>query len=160
MTISKGYWTGMATGMKWRFLALVVYLAVALVVLTQNPILGTVLLLLPIIWSVFLLWLGGEAGLAFGPFSGRKDTVLGYTARYLWGASAIARVVLSLIGAGVIVGGLGWISTENMRAEAAKPTMTERASTLAETATEATKGTASGWIETAKGWFTSEGATE
>ncbi len=160
MSESKGYWSGMSSGMKGRLIVLAVYLAIAVAVLAQNPILGTVLLMLPILWSVLLLWLGGEAGLAFGPFSGRKDTVLGYTARYLWRTSAIARVVLSVVGAVVIVGALGWISTENMRAEAAKPTLTERASSVAETATEATKETASGWIETAKGWLTADEETE
>ncbi len=160
MSESKSYWSGMPTGMRWRLLILVAYLAVAIAVFAQNPILGTVLLMLPILWSVLLLWIGGEAGLAFGPFSGRKDTVLGYTVRYVWRTSPLARITLSVIGAIVIVGGLGWISTENLRAEAAKPTLTERASTMAETATEATKDTASGWIETAKGWFTADDETE
>lgn len=160
MSTPNGYWSGMPTGMKGRLIVLVVYLGIAIAVLAQNPILGTVLLMLPILWSVLLLWIGGEAGLAFGPFSGRKNTVLGYTSRYLWRTSSLVRIALSVVGAIIIVGGLTWISTENMREAAAKPTLTERASSAAETATEATKDTASGWIATAKGWFTADEATE
>lgn len=156
MSDHQGYWSGMPAKTKARLTILVVYLVVALVVFSQNPILGTLLLVLPILATVFMLWLSGETGHGFGPFSDRKDSVLGYTMRYLWNRSAFTRSVLAVGGFIAVVGGLGWLSTEDMRAEAAKPTLTERAASVAESATEATKETASGWFDTAKGWFTSE----
>ncbi len=69
------------------------------------------------------------------------------------------------LGSGLVLFGLGWISTEDIRALAGKPpTITERVTDAAGSAVaatreksgeiaEATKETTGGWISTAKGWF-------
>ncbi len=156
MSQTQGYWSGMTGGMKVRLIAFLIYLAISLVVLAQSPILGIVLLVLPVIWAVFMLWFSAETYTDVGPLSLRKSSVLGYTLRYLWRSSVIARVVMSVAGAAAVIGGLGYISTEKLREAAAKPTLTERAVAMTESATEATKVTTSGWVQTAKGWFTSD----
>ena len=69
------------------------------------------------------------------------------------------------------LGGLGWLGTEDLREEAAEPTLTERisesASGMAEGAAakagavaDATKETTTGWFATAKGWFIGDPAPE
>lgn len=160
MSERQSYWSGMSPRMKARLVVLSCYLLFSLGVFSQTPILGVVLLVVPILWMILALWISGETGLAFGPFSGSKDTLLGYSLRYLWEASVLSRVALAILGLVLVVGGLGWISTENMRAEIAKPTLTERATGIVGAAKDATSETTSGWIASAKGWFGSKESEE
>ena len=151
-----GFWKGMSARIRVRLFLGLLYVAVAAASLAQQPILGIVLLMLPILWTVLVIWLGSESGYGFGPHAIKRETAFSHTVRYLWGASAFSRVLTGMLIALVTVGGLGWLSTENMRAKANEATFTERVVTTTETATEATKDTAKGWFSTAKGWFTSE----
>lgn len=156
MNASKGKLLRMPHGMKLRVFIWLAYLSVALFVLLKSPIFGIVLLVLPILWQVVLLWVKGEAGLTFGPFRQQNSTVFGYAARQLWMASRPIQVGLSLVCVVVVLGGLTWISTENMRAYAAKPTLSEQAAALAETTGDATVEKTKSWLATAKGWFVSD----
>ncbi len=151
-----GFWSGMPAGIKVRFVIGLVFLAVALVVLSQAPLAGIALLMLPILWTVFVIWLGIESGVGFGPFSQKRETAFSYTLRYVWHASRLARTIFATLVAVIVVGGLGWISTEGLRVEAAKPTLTERVTQTADAATESTRKSVGGWVAKAKGWFTSE----
>jgi hypothetical protein len=63
------------------------------------------------------------------------------------------RVVSGLAAVAIVVFGLGWVSTENLRTEAAKPTLTERVTTATGNAVDATKEKTGGWVDGVKGWF-------
>lgn len=154
MSDQSGFWSGMPAGAKIRFLAGLAYLAAALGVLSQAPIAGMILLMLPVLWTVFVIWIGSEGGMNSGPLRQKGDTAFVYVLRYVWRSSSLAQVFLAFLVTGFVVGGLGWISTEGLRADAAKPTLTERVTTAADSATQATKKTIGGWVSTAKGWFT------
>lgn len=147
----KGYWSGMPTDLKGRAIGWAIYYLIAAAVFTQNAILGIALLVAPGLWyivkNLILSELGGNTDVE------RKDTLSGYTIRYLWNASIFVRAAMVVTGLFVVLGGLGWISTEDMRVEAAKPTITERVTGAASAAVEATKEKTGGWIDTAKGWF-------
>ena len=152
--MSAGFWSGMPTNIRYRLFAGLVFILVAIAVFSQLPILGIVLMTLPIFWTVFVVWTGAESGLGFGPYHNSKETALSYTLRRLWRTSVLTRIVFATLGVALVVGGLGWISTEKMRAAAAEPTLPERVTTAAETAKATAEEKASGWIDTAKGWFT------
>ena len=154
-----GFWSGMSPMVRARFFIGLAYLGLALAVLSQSPILGIVLLMLPILWTVLVIWMGSEDGVSFGPYRRTRDTAFGYTLRYLWQASGLGQAIFAIAFTAICVGGLGWLSTAKMRAVAEEPTFTERVTTAAENATQATKETTSGWVSTAKGWFT-RGETE
>lgn len=154
MQSKSGFWSGMRRGVRIRFIVGFIYLALAVGVLSQSPMVGIVLLTLPILWTVLVIWTGSEDGVGFGPYSRGRDGAFAHLLRYLWSASGLTKVVLSVVVCAVVIGGLGWVSTEKMRAEAREPTLSERVSSAAESASEATKETASGWLSTAKGWFT------
>ena len=153
MNESQGFWQGMPADLKGRLVFWFLFLVVALFVISQAPIVGIVLLVLPVLWTVLSVWFGGNAGMSLGPNRGGRETVLGYVSRHLWGASAFMRIAMSLAGVLLVVSGLAWLSTENMRAKAAELTLTERASVAAEKTTSATVDTTKGWFATAKGWF-------
>jgi hypothetical protein len=153
MNVSNGFWSGMPRHMKLRFFLWLAFYIFGFLVLGQAPILGIILLVLPVLWTVVVLWITGAAGRAFGPFRRREDTVLGYLARYVWSASTFARVAISTIGLIFVLAGLAWISTENMRAEAARPSLTDRATSMAQTASESTQKTAAGWYKLVESWF-------
>ncbi|MEL7149519.1 MAG: hypothetical protein AAGK71_02235 [Pseudomonadota bacterium] len=154
-----GFWSGMSPKVRARFFIGAAYLGFAMAVLSQTPILGIVLLMLPILWTVLVIWTGSEDGMSFGPYRRTKDTAFGYTLRYLWQASGLGQAVFAIALIAACVGGLGWLSTAKMRAVAEEPTFTERVTTAADNAAQATKETTSGWVSTAKGWF-SRGETE
>ena len=82
-----------------------------------------------------------------------RETSTGYLLRYLWRVPRLSQVLLSVVLCVAIIAGLGWISTEKMRVAAKEPTLSERVTTAAEDATEATRETAGGWLSTAKSWF-------
>ncbi|MEO1537389.1 MAG: hypothetical protein AAFR73_06630 [Pseudomonadota bacterium] len=146
----------MPGGLRIRFIVSVLFLAAVGAVLYVSPIAGIVLFTLPILWTVFVIWTGSEAGVSFGPYSRTRETVFSYTLRYLWNASTLVRIAVSVLLSAVFIGGLVWMSTENMRAKAVEPSITERAKTAAVSATEVSKEVAVGWFATAKGWFSSE----
>ena len=148
-----GFWRGMSQAMRLRFVIGIFYLGLAFALLSQFPILGTVLLVLPILWTVCVIWIGSEEGVSFGPYHRARETTLGHLLQYLWHASGLTKLVLSVALGIALIGGLGWVSTEKMRAEALEPSLSERVSTVAENATEATRETAGGWFSTARGWF-------
>ena len=152
MTIRKGFFEGMPDGMQIRFVAWLVYFAVCGFVFFQYPILGGALFLLPIFWFVAKNWVltyvGGRTDLE------RSDTVIGYTLDYLFfDAPLPVRIVSAVTAIALVVFSLGWVSTENLRFEAAKPTLTERVSTATGNAVDATKEKTGGWIDGVKGWF-------
>ena len=161
----KGFWSGMPTDLKGRAVAWLVYYLIAAAVFSQNAILGIALLVLPGLWYLGKNWMLGEMSL--NTDLERKDTLSGYTVSYVWNSSIYVRAVMvggSLL---LVMTSLGWISTEDLRFEAAKPTVTERVAGAAGTAVEvtrektggwvdATKETTGGWVDTAKGWFAKE----
>ena len=168
----KGFWSGMPVDLKGRALGWVIYYLIAAWLFSQKPILGIVLLAAPGLWYVVRNLLVAEVG---GDLDvERKDTLSGYVVRYLWNASLITRGALIAIGSFLVLFGLGWISTEDLRLKAAEPTLTDQvtgaAGSLVETTKETTGGwassareTAGGWVSTAKGWFSddsSEGEAE
>lgn len=140
---------------KARFCVGLVYLTIAFGVTSQSPVTGFVLLVLPIVWNVFVIWTGSESGVNFGPYRQRRETAFSYTLRFIWQSSTVTRSLLCVVGAGFVMGGLAWISTEDLRAEASKPTLTERVVTMTDTATDATSNKLDSWVSTAKGWFSS-----
>lgn len=147
-----GFWSGMPTNLKSRAFCWTIYYLLAAFVFTREAILGIVLLLLPGFWYVAKNWLLGEIGRTLD--AERKDTLSGYLVRYLFGAAPVfVRVAVGVLTLVTVLLGLGWISTEDLRIEAAKPTLTERVTGAADAAVEATKETTGGWIDTAKGWF-------
>ena len=146
-----GYWSGMPTNLKARAIGWTVYYVAAAAIFTQNAILGIALMVVPGLWFVLKNWVISEFGGNSDPE--RKITLSGYTIRHLWNASLFTRGVMAVTGLGVILFGLGWISTEEMRIEAAKPTLTERVTGAASGAVAATKEKTGRWVETAKGWF-------
>jgi hypothetical protein len=160
MTHEPGFWRGMSKRVRIRFVLGLVFVMVAGAVLHASPIAGIVLLMLPLLWSVLVTWFGSESGRGYGPYSQPRETATAHTLRYLWRASGVTRWLLSFALAAIVVGGLGWISTEKMRADAVEPSLTERAASAADRASEATKETARGWMSTAKSWFTSDDAEE
>lgn len=146
-----GYWSGMPIDLKGRAVGWGIYYLIALGMFTQSALLGGALLLAPSFWYV-------AKNLITSEFAGRldldrRDTLSGYTLHYLWNASVVVRIVLTVLGLGLVLFGLGWISTEDLRLEAAKPTITERVTGAAGSALVATKETSGGWVETAKSWF-------
>lgn len=155
-----GFWKEMPNRIRIRFILGLVFVLTAASVLHAAPIAGIVLLMLPLLWSVLVTWFGSESGRGYGPYSQPRETATAYTLRYLWHAPLVARWALSVALAAIVVGGLGWISTEKMRADAVEPSLTERAASAADRASEVTKETARGWMSTAKGWFTSDNAED
>lgn len=153
-----GFWGGMPNRIRVRFVLGLVFLAVDVAILSIWPILGITLLMMPLLWSVLITWLGSENGRGYGPYSAPRETALSYTLQYLWQTSLLMRWVLSIVMMAMLVGGLGWISTEKMRAEVAEPALTERAVSAVDRATDATKETARDWMSAAKGWFTTDDA--
>jgi len=151
---NSGFWAGMPTDMKGRAVAWVVYYLIAAVIFSQNSILGIVLLVLPSFWYVGKNLLLGE--LALTTDLERKSTLGGYTVSHLWNSSIYVRAVMLVCAALLVMFSLGWISTEDLRAEAAKPTISERVVDATGSAVESTKEKSAGWAATAKGWFTKE----
>jgi hypothetical protein len=154
MSAGNGFWSGMPAGTRVRFVSGLVYLVLAVAVLGEAPIVGILLLMLPILWNVLVIWMGSEKGAGFGPYSQKRETAFVYVLRHVWRAPVPTRLFLGALFAGLVVFGLGWIGTEGLRAEVAKPTLTVRVTTAADTAAQSTKKTLGGWVSTAKGWFT------
>ncbi|MEM9427093.1 MAG: hypothetical protein AAGA06_10370 [Pseudomonadota bacterium] len=146
----------MPGAIKIRFCTGLAYLAIAFGVISQSPVAGFVLLVLPILWTVIVIWIGSESGVNFGPYRQARETAFSYTLRFVWQSSTVTRSLLAMVGAGFVIGGLAWISTEDLRAEASKPTLSERVVTVTETATDATSSKLKGWVSRAKSWFSSD----
>lgn len=155
-----GYWSGMSPRLKFRTCSALFYAAFALFVASQWPLFGILLLTAPVLWTVLVIWIGSEDGVSFGPYARTRDTAFGYALRYVWLGSRLSQwLCVTLVLAATVVG-LGWISTEDMRAERATPSLTERASDAAISVSDATRETATGWFATAKGWFVGDDPTE
>ncbi len=165
ITRRKGYWSGMPTDLKGRAVAWLVYYLIAAAIFPQNAILGIALLVLPGLWYLGKNWLYVEFSAATD--LERKNTLSGYTVSYLWNSSIYVRAVIAVCSLILVTISLGWISTEDLRLEAAKPTVTERVVGAAGTAVDATKEVTGGWvnatkektggwIEGAKSWFAKE----
>lgn len=123
-------------------------------VFTLSPIMGVSLLMFPILWTVLVIWAGSESGVGFGPYSRMRDTAFGYVVRFLWQATRATRLAVVLAVTCLVLGGLGWMSTDGLRAKATEPTLASHAADLASQAAHATKETAGNWFETTKGWLT------
>ena len=174
MSNRKGFFEGMPEGAQIRLVAWVLYFFVAAVLFFQNPLIGGTMFVLPVIWfamkNLVLIHFGGRTDLE------RNETVIGYTLSYLmFDAPMPVRVISGVAMIVAVLFSLGWVSTENLRAEAAKPTLTERVSTATtdaidatkektgalvtsagdatSAAVDATKETTSGWWGKAKGWW-------
>lgn len=164
----KGYWAGMPARLKSRLYFWTMYYLGLGWLAYLGHWWAFLLIFLPLAWWLFRSWLTDEF---LGVDLQGRGGLFDYTLNYLWGASLFTRsfVVVTLLA--LALGGLGWLGTEDMREEAAKPTLSERATgALAATketagdlvegtkekagaATEAVKEKTGGWIETAKGWF-------
>lgn len=152
MSNRKGFFDGMPDGMQIRLVAWIVYFVLCGFAFLQNPILGGALFLLPLFWFVLKNWVLAHFG-GTTDFE-RKDTAIGYTLNYVFFRAAVPVRILSGLGlVAVVLFGLGWVSTENLRFEAAKPTLTERVSTATGNAVDATKEKTGGWVDGIKGWF-------
>ena len=160
MISEQGFWNAMPGKIRVRFGLGVVFFLIAGGVLSVSPISGIILLMLPLLWSVLVTWFGSEAGRGYGPYSLSRDTALAYLLRHIWRTSALTRWILALLTGVLVTGGLGWISTEDMRTQLAEPGLAERATTVADRTAEVTKDTASSWYSKARGWFTSDDTTD
>lgn len=150
-----GFWSGMPQGMKGRLFAWVIYFAIAIFVFFGNPILGAVLLVLPVFWFIIKNWVLAEFLVKTDLH--RKETILGYTTQFLWGKTPpLVRGALTFVWVSAVLGALVWVSTEDMREALAKPSLTDRTIAATEGAIDATKEKTGGWVQTAKGWFTSD----
>ena len=161
-THRKGFWSGMPVDLKGRAIGWSIYYLIAVAIFTQNAILGIILLAAPGLWYVIRNAFFAEVGSSLDVE--RKETLSGYVVSYLWNASIFARGIMIALGSVLVLFGLGWISTEDMRLKAAEPTLTEQVTGAAGSAVEATKETtagwassakekAGGWVASAKGWF-------
>lgn len=160
-----GFWSGMPVDLKGRAIGWAVYYLIAAGIFTQNAILGIVLLVAPGLWYVIRNAFFAEIGSNLDVE--RKDTVSGYVTSYLWNASIYTRGAMIVLGSVLVLFGLGWISTEDLRLKAAEPTLTEQVTGAAGSVVEATKETtggwassakekAGGWVSSAKGWFSDD----
>ena len=162
----------MPTGLKARFFGWIIYWLLVAWLLSQGMLLGIVLLVIPGFWWVAKAWFQSEV-LGADLHTGNPG-LASYTLDYVWGSSFYLRClgVVTLLAAAL--GGLGWVGTEEMRTEAAKPTVGETVSSTVQSAkdgaaqmagaardkaadaAEGTMETTRGWYATAKGWFTGE----
>ena len=138
MTNRKGFFEGMPDGMKIRLFAWIAYFVLCGFFFLNSPILGGAMFLLPLFWFVSKNWvlafLGGRTDLE------RSDTAIGYTLDYLFFHAPVpVRILSGLAAVAIVVFGLGWVSTENLRLKAAEPTFSERISTATGDAIDATK---------------------
>ncbi|MEM6387073.1 MAG: hypothetical protein AAF718_12645 [Pseudomonadota bacterium] len=156
MAPKRGFWSGMTLQLRFRWFLGLGYIVAAIYVASSAPLLGVTLLMLPVFWSVLVIWTGSEAGVSYGPHSRNRETAFSYTIKYLWNVSRGLKALLALLGVAAVIGGLGWISTENLRVAASEPTLTERAVSTADAAAERTRETARNWYSTVTGWFGSE----
>ncbi|MEO0915696.1 MAG: hypothetical protein AAFY31_01745 [Pseudomonadota bacterium] len=154
MNQQQRFWADMPTNIRLRMGIGALYLIASGLLFTVNPLIGISTLMLPILWTVFVIWIGSESGLSFGPHSRARETASGYLVRYLWRASRPMKFGVVVLGTCLVLGGLVWISTEGLRVKEAEQTLTGRAADLADRAAVSTKETASRWYEGAKGWFT------
>lgn len=160
MQENDGFWAGMSAPLRMRFVLGLVYYAIAVAVLSQSPILGIVLLTLPVLRTVLVIWIGSEEGVGFGPHSRSRPSAFAYTLRYVWVAPIPTRAFLLAVLATAVIGGLGWLSTGKMRAELAAPSLVEQVTTTAGEVSATTKETARNWLSTAKGWFSGDEGEE
>lgn len=161
-----GYWSGMPTRLKARVMGWSMYWALTIWLITLGSIIGFAMVALPLIWIWAKAWfLDGFLELS------TEGGLLDYTLGYIWNSSVYVRSFFMVSVLAMALGGLGWLGTEDLREEAAEPTLTEQisktASGMAEGAAakagavaDATKETTSGWFATAKGWFSGSPAPE
>ena len=166
------FWRDMPTELKARLMGWTIYWLIVAWMVSQGMLLGIALLVAPGLWWVAKSWFLDDF-LGIGVMSD-KPSLASYTLNFLWESSlyVCAFVVVSLIAAAL--GGLGWLGTEEMRAEAAKPTLTESVAEAAQSAKEGavgmavaardtagdladgTRETTKSWFATAKGWFAAD----
>ncbi|MCG6884150.1 MAG: hypothetical protein LJE62_10400 [Silicimonas sp.] len=147
----RGYWSDMSIGMRLRTIVGVFYVLGAVVVFLRAPLPGMALLVFPVLAMSVGIWFRGPPDT---PFS-QRTSALSHFLNHVWSAPRPAKTTLAVLLVVAVVSGLGWISTEKLRAEAAKPSLAERVSTATERAKTATTDKTKGWIATAKGWFSS-----
>lgn len=152
-----GYWEGMPPRLRSRVYFFAIYYLVAAYFSAMGAWWGFVLLVLPTAWWVLKEWLLTQV---IGLYETGEPGLLSYTFDYIWAANVYVRAFASVAMLAAVLGGLGWLGTEELRAERAKPTVTERIAGAAERvadkaadATEAAVETGKDWIATAKSWF-------
>ena len=143
--------------LKSRVYFFVIYYLVAVYFSAMGAWWGYVLLALPTVWWILKEWFLTQV---VGLYDVGAPGLFSYTLDYVWNANVYVRAFAAVTVLAAVVGGLGWLGTEELREERAKPTVTERvagaADRVAETAAgfaDATVETGKGWIATAKGWF-------
>ncbi|MEO1024376.1 MAG: hypothetical protein AAFX07_02325 [Pseudomonadota bacterium] len=168
MSEKHGFWSGMSSGLKAWTIAALLYFGVSAYLFLKEPILGTVLFVLPAFWILAKNYL--LAHLFLKTDFERANTLSGYTINFLlFRASTLTKTITGVALLGAVIFGLGWVSTEDLRLEAAKPTLTERVTGTASAAVNATtdstrgwaasaKETTGNWVSTAKGWFSDDEA--
>ncbi len=143
-----GFWSGLPASLKLRATGWAVYYSAAAAAFLWNPIYGALLLVGPSLLFILKNWISGQD--QTGPLTAHITT-------HVWGRwNVFARLGLGLAIIATVTVALGWVATADMRLEAAEPTLTEQVGDAASASVEATKETASGWWDTAKGWFSRE----
>lgn len=153
MKASTSFWSDMPSNIRLRMGLGALFLAGVGFLFFVNPLIGITVLMLPILWTVVVNWVGSESGLNFGPHSRTRKTAFGYFVRHIWQASRAVKLGFVVGITCVVLGGLGWISTKGLRASEAEPSLTSYAVDVAGHAADATKETAGNWYATTKGWF-------
>lgn len=158
-----GYWAGMPARLKAHLIGWSLYWALALWLALTGSMIGISMLVLPVFWFIAKVWLFDS----FLELERGGDTVLSYTLDRIWNGPAFVRstfIIVVLVG---VLGGIGWLGTEDMRKAAAAPTFSERVSETAGNVADATadkagavvkatKSTTKGWIARTKGWFSGD----
>ena len=136
---------------------LAIYCLVSGYVAAVGHALGIALLVAPVLYWLLRVWLLGEV---LGVWRSERQGLVSYTFSHIWNAGGVVRATFAITLLFVTLGGLGWLGTVELRAERAKPTLTERAASAAENATDKAGELAGravdsgkGWVEKAKGWF-------
>lgn len=152
----RGYWSGMPARLKARVLGWTIYWLVAAWMVSQGMLLGFVLLVAPIFWWLFKLWLLQTAGAD----DVDRDGLISYSLDYVWGSSIYVRSFVMVSFIAFLAGGLGWLGAETILEPEPEPTFAERAAGAFHSASDsardiasASKETTSDWLERAKGWF-------
>ncbi|MDJ0638067.1 MAG: hypothetical protein QNJ20_04475 [Paracoccaceae bacterium] len=146
--MENGFWSALPTGLQMRAIGWAAYYSAAAGAFLWNPIYGALLLVLPSLLFVLKNWISGQD--QTGPLTAHITT-------HIWGRwHVVARLGLGIAIIASVTIALGWVATADMRLEAAEPTLAEKVGGAASASVEATKETASGWWDTAKGWFSRE----
>lgn len=155
-----GYWKGMPARLRPCFVGWLIYWLIAIWMTSVHLYFGIALLVLPVAFWIAKVWLFEESLQGVGAGS---NGLIVYSVHYLWKTSIYVRAFMMVTVVVAALGALGWLGTEQMRQEAARPSLSERVSETASGLVVATSdkvgdaaSATKGWVDRAKGWFVSE----